>query len=78
MELMKIKSDIQKVLQVFAQNEMGNKLTQFNLMGLSNMIMGVIDGTVIIQQQGQPAAPAPVETHRVELPDEEDEDETDE
>lgn len=74
MDVFKIKSDIQKVLQVFAQNEIGNKLTQFNLMGLSNMIMGVIDGTVVIQQQGQPAQ-QPVQTHKVDLPSEDEADE---
>jgi hypothetical protein len=67
----KLKMDIQRVMQVFAQNEMGNKLTQFNLMGLTNMLMGVIDGTVVIQQQGQ-QPPQQAETHRVELPEADD------
>ena len=64
----KLKIDIQRVLQVFTQNEMGNKVTQFNMMGLTNMLLGVIDGTVVVKQQA-PKAPAPIETHRVDLPE---------
>jgi len=65
----KLKIDIQRVLQVFTQNEMGNKVTQFNMMGLTNMVMGVIDGTVVVKQQGQQPVRRPVETHRVDLPE---------
>lgn len=66
----KLKIDIQRVLQVFTQNESGNKVTQFNMMGLTNMILGVIDGTVVIRQEAPqgPVAPKPIETHRVDLP----------
>ena len=74
----KLKADIQRIMQVFIQNENGNKITQFNMMGLTNMLMGVIDGTVVIQQGPPPVAgeqqvtPAgPIETHRVEMPLEE-------
>ena len=70
----KLKLDVQRVLQVFAQNEMGNKLTQFNLMGLTQMVLGVIDGTVVVQNGPAPNQPAPVETHRVEMPLDDDED----
>ena len=66
----KLKMDIQKVMQVFTQNEMGNKVTQFNMMGLTNMILGVIDGTVVVSDKGAPPPQRrPVETHRVEMPE---------
>ena len=68
----KLKIDLQRVLQVFTQNEMGNKVTQFNMMGLTNMLIGVIDGTVVVKQQapqGGQMPQRPVETHRVDLPE---------
>lgn len=50
----KMKSDITAVMQAFTNAEMGNKITQFNMAGLAQMILGVIDGRVVVQQQGQP------------------------
>ena len=76
MNVNKIKLDIQRLMQVFIQNEMGNKITQFNMMGLTNMILGVVDGTVQVQEgPNQGPVQAPVETHRVELPSDDEADE---
>ena len=53
MELERIKRDVASVIQAFTQQEQGNKITQFNMSGLAQMLMGVVDGTVVVQQQGQ-------------------------
>ena len=47
----KLKADIAAVMQAFTNSEMGNKITQFNMSGLAQMILGVIDGRVQVQQQ---------------------------
>jgi hypothetical protein len=68
----KLKADISKILQAFANAEAGNRITQFNMGGLANMLMGVIDGTIVVQDgqaQGQGIQP-PVNfpTAQIETP----------
>ena len=66
----KLKADISKILQAFANAEAGNRITQFNMGGLANMLMGVIDGTIVVQDgQGQGVQqPMDFPTAQIETP----------
>jgi hypothetical protein len=56
MENEELKQNIMALMQAFTNQELGNKITTFNMSGLANMLMGVIDGNVQLQR-----GPAPVE-----------------
>ena len=71
-----LKRNIAAILQAFTNSENGNKITQFNMAGLAQMLLGVIDGKVVIQQQenpnqptGMPPAPQNFPTTQVDLPE---------
>lgn len=71
-----LKKNIATVLQAFTNSEGGNKITQFNMAGLAQMLLGVVDGKVIIQQQdnpnqptGMPPQPQDFPTTQVDLPE---------
>ena len=71
-----LKRNIAAVLQAFTNSENGNKISQFNMAGLAQMLLGVVDGKVIIQQQenpnqptGMPPTPQSFPTTQVDLPE---------
>ncbi len=71
-----LKRNLATVLQAFTNSENGNKITQFNMAGLAQMLLGVVDGKVRIQQQenphqptGMPPVPQDFPTTQVELPE---------
>ena len=70
-----LKRNLATVLQAFTNSENGNKITQFNMAGLAQMLLGVVDGKVVIQQQennqptGMPPAPQNFPTTQVDLPE---------
>lgn len=48
MEKEQIKQDVTKVIGEFLKQEMGNRITTFNMQGLSNVLMNVIDNGIQI------------------------------
>ena len=38
-----LKEEVQSLITVFLQQEMGNKITNFNISGLMGALMGIID-----------------------------------
>ncbi len=52
-----IKKNLGVILQVFLKSETGNKVTAFNIAGLSSMIMGAVDGKVKFEEPVPPAQP---------------------
>ena len=68
-----LKRNIAAVMQAFTQQEMGNKITNFNMGGLAQMLIGLIDGKVTIQTGPAPEAQQQFPTAQVLGPEEEDE-----
>ena len=52
----RIKEDIGKVLNIFLQNESGNKITPFNMSGLAQMLTNAVDGKINFVDTNQPAS----------------------
>lgn len=46
-----IKGCVNKVLTEFTNQEMGNRITQFNMQGLANILIGVIANPDALKQQ---------------------------
>lgn len=61
MDKEKLKRDVAQILQAFANAEAGNRITQFNMGGLANMLMGVIDGVIKVGDANRNFAQQPQE-----------------
>jgi len=46
MEKEEIKQNVAKILEEFVKQEMGNRITSFNMQGLTNIILNVIDNGI--------------------------------
>ena len=46
-----LKKNIENILNQFAQEELGNRLSQFAMMSLKGLILAEIDKVVFIQKQ---------------------------
>ena len=56
------------ILHQFANAEAGNRITQFNMGGLANILMGVIDGVIKVQDARQQfATPQEFPTAQVDM-----------
>lgn len=42
-EKMSLKAEVSKILDIFAREEMGNRLSQFSMIALKQMILEIID-----------------------------------
>jgi len=51
-----IKGCVNKVLTEFTNQEMGNRITQFNMQGLANILIGVIANPNALQEPPQESA----------------------
>lgn len=63
MENEQLKRNVAAIMQAFTQQEMGNKITNFNMGGLAQMLLGVIDGSVTVQ-----TGPVPPEATEPQFP----------
>jgi hypothetical protein len=54
----RIKEDVREIFTQFVKQEAGNRITQFNMMGLENVVMQVIDKP-IMRHPGGPNDPIP-------------------